>query len=272
MLRKIYRWTFCCLIGLTFDVYADTALDDDFYAARPRVQLYMAYAEFKMGHHQTAIAMWQKIGGAGRAEARFNLANLYLQGIGVDADRTRAEQLYLEAAQAGSRAAVYQLGLFYLEADQQEARRWLRIAALDGDRDAGELLAQLDSGEVATDSLVQVDRLLVQGQVEQALDLLVGLARGEAGKKPDFNAVTRLAWLYESGLGVERDLARAAELFQLAANAGIAEAQYALSVMYYTGQGRPLDQVLALQWLKRAAASGYGPARQQLARPKGESE
>lgn len=242
----------------------DNDLSDEFLDSQPRIQLYMAYAEFKMGHHDLARRMWLNIGGSGRSEALFNLANLYTQGVGVNQDPQRGIALYRESAEAGSRAAAYQLGLIYLHSsfkNLDEARHWLTVAALDGDSDAANLLAGLDNDDPA-DPLSRVESLLINGDAEQALELLRTLATATT---PDYRAVTRLAWLYESGLAVERDINRAAELFTQAAEAGNAEAQYALSVMYQTGVGQAPDSALADQWLQRSAAQHYQPALDKLA-------
>jgi TPR repeat protein len=46
----------------------------------------------------------------------------------------------------------------------------------------------------------------------------------------------------------------------LAAQAGNAEAQYALAVMLRTGRGRNVDLEQSAQWLDRAAAQNYPAA------------
>ena len=263
---------FVLLIGLIFSVahanpQNNAALSDDFIQAQPRVQLYMAYAEYKMANYALAHAMWQHIEGPGQAEALFNLGILYEQGKGVEQSLNLARDYYLLAAQAGSRAGAYQVGLMALEhpgmVDVQTARKWLMVAALDGDDDASRLLKSLDkSGEQPDSPLLSVQRLLMRGESEQALTQLIALS---TQTPPDYEAMTELAWLYETGLAVERDLAKAAELFSLAAEADNAKAQYALSVMYSTGAGKVMDTEQGLFWLKRSAANGYQPAIEQLA-------
>jgi TPR repeat protein len=224
----------------------------------------MAYAEFKMGNHQLAQQMWLNIEGSGRAEALFNLANMYTQGVGVNQDLKKGLGLYQLSAEAGSRSAAYQLGVIYLSSsdfqNEEQARHWLTVAALDGDSDAAELLVGLDNND-PSDPMSEVQALLMNGEAEQALEKLQRLAETTP---PNIRAVTRLAWLYESGLAVERDLTRAAELFMQAAKAGDAEAQYAISVMYQTGVGKPQDSQQADQWLQRSAAQGYPVARDKL--------
>lgn len=262
------------LLAVNSYANSDTELSDEFVDAQPRIQLYMAYAEFKMGNHQLAQQMWLNIGGSGRAEALFNLANMYTQGVGVNQDLKKGLGLYQLSAEAGSRSAAYQLGVIYLSSsdfqNEEQARHWLTVAALDGDSDAAELLVGLDNNDPsdpmsevqALDPMSEVQALLMNGEAEQALEKLQRLAETTP---PNIRAVTRLAWLYESGLAVERDLTRAAELFMQAAKAGDAEAQYAISVMYQTGVGKPQDSQQADQWLQRSAAQGFQAALNKLA-------
>jgi hypothetical protein len=81
----------------------------------------------------------------------------------------------------------------------------------------------------------------------------------------DVTAQTRLAWMFEAGRGVERNLDEAARLFMKSAQAGDAEAQYAIAVMYRTGKGQPKDREQSLGWLKRAAEQRYPAAVAALA-------
>ncbi|WP_207061185.1 tetratricopeptide repeat protein [Motiliproteus sp. SC1-56] len=236
-------------------------LPEGFADAQPRVQLYMAYAQFKMANYTEAETMWRHVKGPARAEAAFNLGILYEQGLGVKADMAQALRFYRQGAEAGSRAAAYQLGLIYLEhsefRDRQQAEHWLSVAALDGDSDAAALLQQLDNSSAPNDPMDEVRILLVRGEVEQALMQLTQMAQA---MPPDYRAVTRLAWLYETGLGVERNIETAARLFRQAAEAGIAEAQYALALMLQTGVGQAQNLEQASYWLRQSAAQGYPPA------------
>lgn len=242
------------------------ALTDDFLQAQPRVKLYMAYAEYKMANYKLAHDMWQHISGAGESEALFNLGILYEQGKGVTAKLDTARDYYLAAAKKGSRAAAYQVGLMSLEHPQlvnvDVAKHWLMVAALDGDTDAGELLnVLLNQSGAQVDPLLSVKRLLMRGENHKALAQLKQLSQQEP---PNYSAVTELAWLYETGLAVERDLNKAAELFTQAASAGFPKAQYALSVMYLTGVGKPKDIKQSQYWLRLAAENGYQPAIENL--------
>ena len=101
----------------------------------------------------------------------------------------------------------------------------------------------------------QAESLSAGGRHTEAATLYARLA-----DQGDLSAQTRLAWMYEAGRGVPRDLAEAARRFRLAADAGEAEAQYALAVMHRTGVGQDKDLPASLHWLKKAAAQGYPAA------------
>ncbi|MDD3119732.1 MAG: hypothetical protein PHQ27_11175, partial [Victivallales bacterium] len=61
--------------------------------------------------------------------------------------------------------------------------------------------------------------------------------------------------------GVDRDYARAVELYRRAAATDCAAAIYALGRCYEHGYGVKPDQTLARQKYHQAAAAGYAPAR-----------
>jgi TPR repeat protein len=125
-----------------------------------------------------------------------------------------------------------------------------------GDKDAQAMLSQLGQPDTALTPFAQAELLSGNGQHAQAAALYGTLAQGG-----DATAQTRLAWAYEAGRGVERDLQEAARRFELAARAGNAEAQYALAVMLRTGRGRAVDLEKSAEWLNQSAAQNY-PAAQ----------
>lgn len=265
-MKIVQRVVMTCLLAIPA-VHAAEELSDEFLSAKPKVQLFMAYAEFKMGHHEMALHMWSNVKQAAEAEAAFNIGILYEQGLGVEKDIAEALRYYQQAAEGGSRAGAYQAGLIYLNhpdyGDRAAAEKWLSIAALDGDEDAAELLKTLNASDddPVDDPIVQVKSLIAAGETEQAVTMLQDLV---AQTPPDYRAMTRLAWLYEAGIGVERDIDQAGVLFKQAAEAGIAEAQYAIAVMYQTGVGQPQDKEQAHLWLKRSADQGFQPAVQKI--------
>jgi TPR repeat protein len=74
-------------------------------------------------------------------------------------------------------------------------------------------------------------------------------AAAEAGQA---EAQFDLGVLYAQGLGVRRDLTEAANWYRKSAEQGNAEAEYALGQMYSLGWGVPRDEADALRWFQMA--------------------
>ncbi|HTP35071.1 MAG TPA: tetratricopeptide repeat protein [Candidatus Acidoferrales bacterium] len=75
-----------------------------------------------------------------------------------------------------------------------------------------------------------------------------------------------LGLLYAQGLGVQRDLTVAAQWYLKAAEQGNAEAQFALGQMYSRGWGIPRDMADAIRWIQMAnAPDAEGPPTDWLA-------
>lgn len=69
----------------------------------------------------------------GEPKAQLILGTLYSDGLGVSADRSRAKQWYLRAAQKNMPEAQYLLGLTYSEENNlTESKSWLLKAANQG--------------------------------------------------------------------------------------------------------------------------------------------
>ena len=80
----------------------------------------------------------------------------------------------------------------------------------------------------------------------------------------DPKAMNKLAVMYDLGLGVAPDTARAVELYRAAADRGSAVAQNNLGVAYALGRGVGRDRAQAIQWLGAAAKKGLVLAENTL--------
>jgi TPR repeat protein len=223
---------------------------------------YKGYAEFKMGHYDNARKIWQALGQRGNAEANFNLGILYEDGLGVSQNLAQALLYYETAAINGSFKAQYRLGLLYfvgktVPQDNIKAKRWLTQAAAGGDRDSIEMLEILSGA-----SSSQRDKEFLRAETAHASSDYIQAANIWQRLADDNDTIsrTRLAWLYEKGQGVNRDLKRAAVLFRQSAVDGDADAQYALAIMLRTGKGQPKDLQESELWLQRAADLGHRAA------------
>ena len=69
---------------------------------------------------------------------------------------------------------------------------------------------------------------------------------------------------YDNGRGVAKSHQEAAKWYRLAADQGVAEAQFALGAMYEQGQGVPQDYEEAVKWWRLAAEQKLEVAQYNL--------
>lgn len=176
------------------------------------------------------------------------VAQLHLEGQGVDSSPPLAVDLFRQAAEAGLPDAELRLGYLYLrgvgvERNLDEARKWLEAAAA---KDSAQAMLQLAQSwrAPATDA-------------PDAAKALEWLARAHEAGAHDAFAIA--GFMIESGEDGEPDPTRAREAFEKAAEAGSALAQAKLAHMFLTGEGGAKDASKALE-LFRAAAEQQHPA------------
>jgi localization factor PodJL len=145
----------------------------------------------------------------GDAEAQYEMAIRYRDGVGVDVSYGEAADWFDRAAQQGHVDAQANLGVMYRQGvgvprDIDLAKLWLHAAARSGHADAqkylGEVYAQDDLG---TPDYFQAARWF-----------------REAAEQGLVDAQYNMGVLYEGGLGVPRDFEQAYYWFRLAARAG----------------------------------------------------
>jgi len=77
----------------------------------------------------------------------------------------------------------------------------------------------------------------------------------------DAKAQIFVAYLYETGQGVNQDYAKAAEWYRKAAEKGNATAQAQIGNMYFLGRGVPQNYIYAYMWLDLASRQGNQQAK-----------
>lgn len=97
---------------------------------------------------------------------------------------------------------------------------------------------------------------LTPEQLEERAEALE--EKADAG---DVNAALAYAIYLEEE---EEDNRKAAEYYEMAANAGLAEAQHRLGLLYRWGNGVPTNGRKAEAWFLKATAQNYGPAMSSL--------
>jgi TPR repeat protein len=70
--------------------------------------------------------------------------------------------------------------------------------------------------------------------------------------------------MYQDGVGVQQDYARAAIYFRKSADRGVPESQYGLGFLYLNGYGVPKDGTEAAKWMLKAAEQGQTAAQYNL--------
>jgi TPR repeat protein len=87
----------------------------------------------------------------------------------------------------------------------------------------------------------------------------------EGAQAGNADAELQLAILFAKGEGVAQDYAAAANWFRAAANQGIPRAQYDMGVLTERGRGVKVDLAEAAGWYLKAAQAGYPLAQYNLA-------
>lgn len=107
--------------------------------------------------------------------------------------------------------------------------------------------------QAAADSLADAIRASDEGNYAKAAKLFKPLAA-----KGNAVAQFKLAMIYYSGKGVEKNPREAVRLYRLSAEQGHVVAQSNLATMYYRGEGVPQDFVMAHMWKNLAASNAEG--------------
>lgn len=114
------------------------------------------------------------------------------------------------------------------------------------------------SAEQVRELLKQADQLMAEGNFEEEVDKFRIIAEkgGQYSKFGQFNLGVR----YYHGQGVEQSYEEALKWYRMAAEQGLAEAEYALGDMYYRGTGVVQDYETALEWFTKAHEHGHPKA------------
>jgi len=86
----------------------------------------------------------------------------------------------------------------------------------------------------------------------------------EAVKQKNVFAYVSLGLCYKKGIGVEKNIPKAIELFQRAAEQKNAHGQYNLGLCYEKGIGVKQDEQKAIELYEKAAEKGYNKAQNKI--------
>ena len=95
-------------------------------------------------------------------------------------------------------------------------------------------------------------RLFQAGKYQQAMTYFM---KPDAQKNPD--VLNRIAYMYDKGFGVEKNLQTSVKWYKKAAEMGFKVAQFNLGLSYQKGLGVPKDINEAIKWYRKSAEQGY---------------
>jgi TPR repeat protein len=180
-------------------------------------------------------------------------------GLMMLSAQSHAQTNPLSAAEKDYESAVeYAYGMNKVRIDDTKAVEFVSRAAAQGLPEAEAGLAYLtSSGSLGVTKDTPKGEELAHRALAHEL-----VARANEGRA---NAQNALARLYREGLGLARDLGKAAELYQKAALQGDSVAQFALGVYYLQGSGVAKDPKKAVALFRQAADQGNSVAQTNLA-------
>ena len=184
----------------------------------------------------------------GDAEAQYKLGYMYETGKGVERDVAAAAIWYRKAAEQGDAWAQRNVDSLVAENPQvfaQQPRERRNETPRPSPPATPPIASQID----------QCDAAYKRDDYANAFSLCGPIAEQGGAREQSY-----VGYMYETGKGVERDVAAAAIWFRKAAEQGIADAQFNLGVMYDNGRGVPQDYVQAHKWYNLAAVSGDADA------------
>ena len=177
------------------------------------------------------------------------LAGCYMSGIEgyLPVDTSLAKQLYTEAAEQGNPSAQYALGAGYYAGgfggnpDPEQGRYWLEKSADQGFIPAIGTLKEKDG------DLNDLEELKKRGMEGDAMaQLAVGIA------------------YYERKQQTEEDKKEAVRWLEMAAEQGLALAEYQLGCFYDTGELVEQNRNRAIEYWRKASQHGFTTAQRDL--------
>lgn len=223
----------------------------------------------------------------GNRDAQTDLAKRYHYGIDFSENQTKAFEWFSKAAESECAEAQFFLGeiftaddvvpydietaLTWYERSAQNGYQWAQLALFDiyrngADLSVPDLEKSLHWGRKAGEqgnlsAQVSLGKMFFEGETV-ARDPLEAAFWLHLAADLDDDAKSLLATLYFSGHGVEKNIAKAAELFRSLARKGDSDAMVQLSLVLSEMYKPPHDEIHS--WLIRASECGNMHAREML--------
>ncbi|RHZ70103.1 hypothetical protein Glove_275g90 [Diversispora epigaea] len=242
MIRHPYHYLLTSLIGFFYQYGIGTVVDNQ-----------MAFKFFDLEIIETPSSnssSLTKLYNSNKEINTISLANMYLNGTGVEKDTTKAFRIYQKLSNKESLIALnsvafcYEYGLGVEKNEEKAFETYLKSA------EKGYIVAQFNVGRCYVNGIgIEIDKT-------KGFQCCIKSAR--AG---DINAMCNLGYYYFSGIGVDKDEKEAFKWYPKAAEKGLSMAQHNLGCCYETGYGIDRDEVKAFEWYKKAAENDYADSQ-----------
>lgn len=222
----------------------------------------------------------------GDTEAMRDIANKYVTGYEPEEIAPDPRKAYFwmnRLAEEGDADALYQVGLFCARGfgtphSFEQAAELMHKAARAGHPRAKQAAAQYET-MAKDEARAKINDAQAMAELAASYMVLAG-SQDKDNAEEDYEASYRWAeqsvkagngfgyWvlglLYEHGRGVEKNLEKAAELYEHGADLGNREAQNNLGTFLMQGMGLPQDKRRAFSLFQSSAEQGYGVAMRNL--------
>ena len=173
------------------------------------------------------------------------LAYLYDEGRVVPVDKKKAVALYKKAADSGNTSALLNLGLAYYKGEGVSKNNQMAI----------DMLEKVPLEERPEVGRYLGDIYLSSNQYQKAVN-----AYASSAKNKDIESYYSLARIYSDEKSGMKSDKKALDFYTYAASEGYIPAQYLLGTMYINETGVEKNMFLGRAWLEMAAAQRYEPA------------
>ena len=177
------------------------------------------------------------------AKAQVYLGDMYMNGIGVSQNYSRAVALYNKAATKRDSDALSRLRSLNTSSTASSQPQQTSTVS------SSQLEAWYNTG----------NQYLNDKNYSEALSYFRQAANYNYAPAQD-----KIGWMYQNGWGVPQSYTQAVEWFRKAANQGNIEALASMGLMYYKGWGVPQNYDTALEWYRKAAAQGSDVGRRRI--------
>ena len=228
-------------------------------------------AAFQRRDYATALKTFRKAAKEGHVQAQVNLGAMYDNGQGVTQDYKEAVKWYRKAAEQGNAVALFNLGVMYyaglgVKQSYDEAAKLFSEAVLQGDEQAAkwEKKALVAKDDTCLNTFPDKSQPHVKGQHNYFDPFETEKYLKPFAEAGDADAQFKLGMVFYRRQGVSQDIKEATKWVQMAAEQGNADAQFRMFVIHFLGEGISKDYKIATRWLKSAAEQGHADAQYSL--------